>query len=147
VNNRNIYILIHYYIVINYPGDKMDIQIDQTTVDKIAAQLAKGAPDYIRAGYLTGKIEENRIFVDGVYVPEQQSDKIMTVIPPNELASAFQAIRANGKNIVGFVHYNGIFPAYKGAISNESRKMLRQKAGVPNLAVVVDSKGDYEVVR
>jgi len=71
----------------------------------------------------------------------------MTVIPPNELASAFQAIRANGKNIVGFVHYNGIFPAYKGAISNESRKMLRQKAGVPNLAVVVDSKGDYEVVR
>jgi len=123
----------------------MKIKIEQTTAKQITEQLARDAPDHIRAGYLVGSIEEGEIIVDGVYVPDQKSDKTGTVIGLEEQLSAFQAIKSDEKKVIGFVQYNGHFPAFESATTRKSREGLARRTGIPNLGVVVNSKKECAV--
>lgn len=121
----------------------MEIQINQTTLDQITEQLAKDAPDNIRTGYLIGKVEGNKVIVDGVYVPEQQSNRSMTYVTSEEQAKLFQTISSEGYSIVGLAQYNANLPAYESKISRKSIEQFSQTERTPKLGLIVNSKGDY----
>ena len=121
----------------------MEIKINQTTIDQITMQLAKDAPDHIRTGYLIGKVEGDRVVVEGVYVPEQQSSSLMTYVPSEEQVKSFRTINSDGNTIVGLAQYNASLPAYVSRISRESIEQFSEIEGIPNLGVIVNSKGDY----
>ena len=122
----------------------MNVKIEQSVVDEIKRQLSKGAEDKVRAGFLTGMAEADRVVVDGVYVPEQESDQISTIITPEEVTKSFEAIRCSGKSVVGFAHYNSHFAAYESAVTRQSREKLAQM-GISNLGLVINAKGEYNI--
>ncbi len=121
----------------------MEIQINQTTIDQITEQLAKGNPKDIRTGYLIGKIGINKIIVEGVYVPEQHSNKLMTYVTSEEQVKSLLTINSDGNVIVGLAQYNANLPVNESKISRESIEEVSQTEGIPNLGVIVNSKGDY----
>ena len=121
----------------------MEIQINQTTIDQITEQLAKDAPDNIRTGYLIGKVKGNKVIVDGVYVPEQQSNSLMTYVTSEEQVKSLQIINSDGNAIVGLAQYNANLPANESKISRESIEQFSQTERIPNLGMIVNSKGDY----
>jgi len=123
------------------------VVINKQTIDKIAKELSKDNEDKIRAGYLTGTIKSDKIIVNGVYVPKQTSNKILTTISPEEELKAFDDVKAKGKKIVGFAQYHSFYPVYDSAPTRMSREQLAQRRKLPNLCLVVNRKGDYGIFK
>jgi hypothetical protein len=123
----------------------MNIQIDKTTIDEITRQLAVGNTHNIRAGYLLGKVEGENVIVDGVYVPQQNSNKGETLILQEERLKAFKAIEASGKKIMGCVLYNGPYAAFENETTRKSREKLSETVGYPNIGLVVNAMGDHNI--
>jgi len=125
--------------------EKLNVQISKKAVKQITTQLARGAQDSIRAGYLTGRLEGDNIVVEGVFVPEQESNKVATQISPETQARSIQSLKADGKTIIGFVQYNGPFQPYESATTRETRKELSQLTGCPDMGIVVNARNQSAV--
>ncbi|MBU3941947.1 MAG: hypothetical protein KKF74_03470 [Nanoarchaeota archaeon] len=123
----------------------MEIMIDKQTIDKITGELNKDNGNKIKAGYLTGRTESDKIIIEGVYVPEQISNEGSTTISSEEILKAFTNIENQRKFIIGFAQYNGSFPVYESATTRVSRKRLAQTKKIHNLGLVVNQKGDYKI--
>ena len=125
----------------------MDIQIDKTTIDTITKQLAEGNTHNVRSGYLLGKIEGENVIVEGVYVPQQKSDRASSNISQEEQLNAFKIIENDGKIIVGHALYNGPYAAYENSSTELSRYKLSKQVGCPNIGLVVNSMNDYKLFK
>jgi len=111
------------------------------SVDAIATELARGAADHIRAGYLLGRVEGDKIVIEGVYVPLQESDAVMTRISVLSKTAALHDIWQSGRKVVGLVQYNAKFPAHQSAATAETHQELL-RLGIPDLGLVVNAKGE-----
>lgn len=123
----------------------MEVEISQNTVDEIVSQLSQGFEDHIRMGFLIGREEEDRVIIDGVYVPEQESKPYLAIITGEQKFRAATEIRDSGKFVVGYAQYNGgPIPAFENITIQESIECLARD-GIPRVGLVANAKGDYEV--
>ncbi|MBU1204547.1 MAG: hypothetical protein KJ968_00705 [Nanoarchaeota archaeon] len=123
------------------------VVINKETIDKIAKELSKDNGNKIKAGYLTGTIKSDKIIVEGVYVPKQESNEVLTTISSEEESRAFADIKNHGKSGVGFAQYHSLYPVYESATTRMSREQLAQRRKLPNLCLVVNQKRDYGIFK
>ena len=120
----------------------MKVEISKATVDDIITKLSQG--DNIRAGFLMGKKEGNQVIVEGVYVPKQENTTYSATIAKEEQKKAFEAIKAAGKEVVGFAQYNGNFKPFESLTNMATLERLSQ-LGMPKVGLIVNANGDYKL--
>jgi hypothetical protein len=123
----------------------MKVIIYSNTLDGIADQLAEGAPDLIKTGYLTGTIGAEEIMIEGVYVPKQISAPGFSQVSAEDEANALADIAMQGMTVVGLVKYLGLLPPFESNETRLTRKSLSITTGCPDLGIVVNALGSYRV--
>lgn len=124
----------------------MIVQMDSSIVDKIAEDLQEGGfKDHKRSGFLIGRINDNGVFVEGIFVPEQESSPKRTYISPETEARSFEKIRALGREVVGLGHYYNHLDVSESEADYAAR-MSCVKKSVPALAIITNSSGDYKIL-
>lgn len=70
----------------------------------------KGLKDHVQYGFLTGrKAEGDRVLVNDVYIPEQNSHFVKSSFNESPIESAKLYAKSRGEDVLGVVKYNGIF--------------------------------------
>lgn len=123
----------------------MEVHVDKKTVEQIIKDLQEGGfEDHTRTGYLTGRIDGDNMYVDGIHMPEQDSTPGAVMISPENKMKAYEALRDAGKKIVGIGHYHGLFAVFESAMDQHIRQEL-PKEGIPAVALITNKKGDYQI--
>lgn len=123
----------------------MEVEISQDTVDSITRKLSQHDTEKIMAGYLTGRVEEDRIVIEDVYIPEQFSNHLITEIKGEHRDLSIRAIKDSGKSIVGFVQYNAGFAVFENMSVRNCIDNLAQER-VPRVGLVVNARKEYQVI-
>ena len=121
----------------------MRIQISAGVLKQVIGEFTK-APENMRGAFLTGKIIPDEFIVNGIYIPEQESNKTGYYIESKQQIEAYMNIMAQGRDIVGFVHYNGTFTTFKEPeLIKEWRRETLRRTGIPFPFVIVTQNGGY----
>lgn len=123
----------------------MEVHVDDKTVEQIIKDLQEGGfEDHTRTGYLTGRIDGDNMYVDGIYVPEQESSSSLSTISAENKAKMYESLRESGKKIVGIGHYHAFFAVFESAMDQQIRQELPTE-GIPAVALITNKKGDYQI--
>ena len=123
----------------------MEVHVDKKNVEQIIKDLqAGGFEAHCRTGFLTGRIDGDNMYVDGIYVPEQESSQGLVNISAENMAKSYESIEESGKKIVGIGHYHGHMGVFESVIDQQIRLDL-PKQGIPAVALIANIKGDYQI--
>ncbi|MBT5022963.1 hypothetical protein HOK51_04535 [Candidatus Woesearchaeota archaeon] len=106
-------------------------------IKDIVTELTRDAPDdkHLRAGFLTG---EGNV-IDGVVVPDQVSS---TAYIQLDMGQAIIDLKHKGIKIIGLVQYNGMFPAFESAATQQTRVIMSGLTGNDTYGLIVNMRGE-----
>ena len=118
----------------------MEIEYGSEVREQIFRQLWATLSPSI--GYLTGERQENKIIIQGIFMPKEWAGK-PHVLDCSDLEKAIKA-REPGKSIVGIAAYMGQWNAQEefGPV-RKSRQHLKEK-GYPDISLQIEEMGDYK---
>ena len=115
----------------------------EKTIPSIIEEVA--FDDKVRCAYLTGTINDGAVLIDGIHIPEQILGPCSTKIEPKIQTKAWEAIRNQGRVVVGEVVSHGYMSVFESMINQRGREQLDQTLGRTTVLLVVNNKGDHKI--
>ncbi len=145
------------------PEEKSKIEVDESLVKKVEAcgkflvsykitpdeikkKLSEGHKDEVRMGFLAGKIDDQVIEIDDLFIPDQESNNCFTDIKPTEVLKEIIKIQKRSKQITGYAVYVNKSPPYETECSMMSRETLASQLGTPAMNLIINRRGEYKIL-
>jgi len=123
----------------------MEVQISSEVRKNLVSAFAD-EKEFCGYGLLTGKVEGDRVIVEGVIVPTQERSPEMVNVEGEEIKRAAILAIIQDRKVIGTVNYHGNFTTYESTMERENRKSLSSQLSMQNApSVVINVDGELSV--